>query len=95
MATMAQRRLQPKERRRFGSLRPPYAIPDLTEIQTRSYEAFLQYEIPWQKRKDQGIEGVLRKSSPSKATTKRFAWNMSATSWANLATNRTSAASCA
>ena len=64
MATMAQRRLQPKERRRFGSLRPPYGIPDLTEIQTRSYEAFLQYEIPWQKRKDQGIEGVLREIFP-------------------------------
>ena len=44
MATMAQRRLQPKETRRFGSLRPPYLIPDLTEIQTRSYEAFLQYD---------------------------------------------------
>ena len=64
MATTAQRRLQPKEIRRFGSLRPPYPIPDLTEIQTRSYEAFLQYEIPWQKRKDQGIEGVLREIFP-------------------------------
>ena len=64
MATTAQRRLQPKETRRFGSLRPPYSIPDLTEIQTRSYEAFLQYETPWQKRKDQGIEGVLREIFP-------------------------------
>src|SRR3989304_7822490 len=64
MATSAQRRLQPKERRRFGSLRPPYTIPDLTEIQTRSYEAFLQYEISWSKRKDQGIEGVLREIFP-------------------------------
>ena len=50
MATTAQRRLQPKEKRRFGSLRPPYHIPDLTEIQTRSYDVFLQYEMPWQKR---------------------------------------------
>src|SRR3990170_1266075 len=64
MATTAQRRLQPKERRRFGSLRPPYTIPNLTEIQTRSYEAFLQYEVPWSKRKDQGIEGVLREIFP-------------------------------
>ena len=46
MATTAQRRLQPKETRRFGSLRSPYSIPDLTEIQTRSYEVFLQYETP-------------------------------------------------
>ena len=64
MATSAQRRLQPKERRRFGSLRPPYTIPDLTEIQTRSYEAFLQYETPASKRIDQGIEGVLREIFP-------------------------------
>ena len=39
-------------------------IPDLTEIQTRSYDAFLQHEVPWQKRKDQGIEGVLREIFP-------------------------------
>ncbi len=45
MATSAQRRLQTKEVRRFGSLRAPHAIPDLTEIQTRSYEAFLQYDV--------------------------------------------------
>ena len=64
MATTAQRRLQPKEKRRFGSLRPPYLIPDLTEIQTRSYEVFLQYETPWQKREDHGIEGVLREIFP-------------------------------
>ena len=64
MATPAQRRLQPKEIRRFGSLRPPHPIPDLTEIQTRSYEAFLQHEVPWHKRKDQGIEGVLREIFP-------------------------------
>jgi DNA-directed RNA polymerase subunit beta len=64
MATTAQRRLHPKEIRRFGSLRPPQPIPDLTEIQTRSYEVFLQHEIPWQKRKDHGIEGVLREIFP-------------------------------
>ncbi len=64
MATTAQRRLQPKETRRFGSLRPPYAIPDLTEIQTRSYAAFLQHDVPWSKRKDQGLEGVLREIFP-------------------------------
>ncbi len=64
MATPAQRRLQPKEIRRFGSQRLPQPIPDLTEIQTRSYAAFLQHEVPWQKRQDQGIEGVLREIFP-------------------------------
>ena len=35
MATSAQRRIQIKEVRRFGSQRAPYPIPDLTQIQTR------------------------------------------------------------
>src|SRR5580658_4649404 len=64
MATSAQRRVQPKEIRRFGSQRAPHGIPDLTQIQTRGYDAFLQQEVPPQKRKDQGIEGVLREIFP-------------------------------
>ncbi|MBN1908566.1 MAG: DNA-directed RNA polymerase subunit beta [Pirellulales bacterium] len=64
MATTAHRRLEPKEVRRFGSLRPPHITPDLTEIQTVSYDRFLQYEIPPAKRKDIGIESVLREIFP-------------------------------
>ena len=64
MATSAQRRVQPKDIRRFGSQRAPHGIPDLTQIQTRGYDAFLQQEVAWQKRKDQGIEGVLREIFP-------------------------------
>ncbi len=64
MATTAQRRLQTKEVRRFGSLRPPHRTPDLTEIQTASFREFLQFEVPWQEREDKGIEGVLREIFP-------------------------------
>jgi len=64
MATSAQRRLNPAERRVFGSGRQHCAIPDLTQIQTKSYEAFLQADIPTEKRKDQGLEGVLREIFP-------------------------------
>src|SRR4030065_70533 len=64
MATSADRRLGPTEVRRFGSLRAPHTIPDLTEIQTRSYEAFLQYDVPTAKRAHQRIEGVLREIFP-------------------------------
>src|SRR5271166_815900 len=64
MATSAQRRVQPKEIRRFGSQRAPHGIPDLTQIQTRGYDAFLQQDVAWQKRQDQGIEGVLREIFP-------------------------------
>ena len=64
MATRAVRRLQPSEVRHFGSRRASHHIPDLTEIQTRFYDNFLQYDVPAAKRKDQGIEGVLREIFP-------------------------------
>ena len=64
MATPAQRRLTPKETRRFGSGREAHFIPDLTKIQTESYQAFLQEETATDKRKDHGLEGVLREIFP-------------------------------
>jgi DNA-directed RNA polymerase subunit beta len=64
MATSAVRRLQPTAIRHFGSHRASHQIPDLTDIQTRFYDAFLQYDVPSAKRKDQGIEGVLREIFP-------------------------------
>jgi len=64
MATSAQRRITPQEIRHFGSGRELFSIPDLTQIQTRSYENFLQYDVPGNKRKDQGIESVLREIFP-------------------------------
>jgi len=64
MATSSERRLRTAEVRRFGSKRQMHDIPDLTQIQTRSYEAFLQYDVPPAKRVDQGIESVLREIFP-------------------------------
>jgi len=64
MATSAERRLRPQEVRKFGSQRAHHHIPDLTEIQTRSYEAFLQYDLAPSKRTDKGIESVLREIFP-------------------------------
>ncbi len=64
MATTAQRRLQPIQVRHFGSLRAPHTTPDLTQIQTKSYDAFLQYDIGWQNRKVEGLEGVLKEIFP-------------------------------
>ena len=64
MATTAERRLQPKEKRHFGSHQTPYETPDLTTIQTKSYADFLQFETPWKKRDDQGLESVLREIFP-------------------------------
>jgi DNA-directed RNA polymerase subunit beta len=64
MATTDQRCLQPTEVRRFGDEQTPHATPDLTEIQTKSYSDFLQHEVPSEKRKDRGMEGVLREIFP-------------------------------
>ena len=64
MATSAVRRLMPKDIRRFGSQHEQLEIPDLTQIQTRSYAAFLQADVPPEKRTDTGLESVLREIFP-------------------------------
>jgi DNA-directed RNA polymerase subunit beta len=73
MAIPAQRRLQTSQVRRFGSQREYPLPPDLTVIQTRSYEAFLQCDIPADKRKkDQGIEAVLNEIFPIESYDKQL-----------------------
>jgi DNA-directed RNA polymerase subunit beta len=72
MATSAQRRLQFATRRRFGTGREYPEMPDLTKLQTASYEAFLQHEIPTDKRKDHGIESVLREIFPIESYDKQI-----------------------
>ncbi len=64
MATTTKRRLEPTSIRRFGSESEAFKLPDLTELQTASYAAFLQEELDSNKRKDQGLEGVLREIFP-------------------------------
>jgi len=65
MAVTAQRRLATSEIRNFGSGRKSYALPDLTKIQTESYERFLQYNGgASQKRKNEGLESVLQEIFP-------------------------------
>ena len=65
MAVTAQRRLVTPETRSFGSGRIGYSIPDLTKIQTASYDRFLQYNGgSSEKRKDDGLESVLREIFP-------------------------------
>ncbi|MGI9516377.1 MAG: DNA-directed RNA polymerase subunit beta, partial [Pirellulaceae bacterium] len=64
MATPTKRRLEPTTVRHFGSGREYPAPPDLTQIQTASYMAFLQDGLEADKRKNQGIEGVLQEIFP-------------------------------
>jgi DNA-directed RNA polymerase subunit beta len=64
MATPTQRRLMPSRVRHFGKGIDQYPIPSLTALQTVAYEAFLQEDVPADKRRNQGLEAVLREIFP-------------------------------
>jgi len=64
MACTSKRCLEPTSIRRFGSGHGSYPLPDLTELQTVSYAAFLQEDVPSDSRADQGLEAVLREIFP-------------------------------
>lgn len=67
MATTTKRRLEPQERRHFGTGLGKFELPDLTALQTKSYAAFLQEESSSTKRSDAGLEGVFREIFPIKS----------------------------
>ena len=71
MAIPTQRRIIPRETRLFGSGREQHPIPNLTMIQTDSYAAFLQEELASEKRKDHGLESVLRAWASTRRDGKR------------------------
>ncbi len=64
MATPSQRRIDFHEIRKFGSQNSAHEIPDLTVLQTQSYKNFLQEDVSPRKRKNQGLESVLREIFP-------------------------------
>ena len=53
-------------RRDFGKIRKIVSIPNLIEIQRRSYDEFLQLSAPSAERRDQGLQGVFRSVFPIK-----------------------------
>ena len=53
-------------RRNFGKIRKIVDIPNLIEIQRRSYEEFLQINVPPGERRDTGLQGVFRSVFPIK-----------------------------
>src|SRR3954451_23332957 len=58
------RRIIPERQRNFGRIYDVFPVPDLTEIQTRSYERFLQADIAAEDRADSGLEGVFQEIFP-------------------------------
>jgi len=73
MATSSKRRLQTSQTRTFGSGRSQFPIPNLTVLQTASYEAFLQEDLPSDKRKGQGLEAVFTEIFPIESYDKSVA----------------------
>ncbi|HEV3261548.1 MAG TPA: DNA-directed RNA polymerase subunit beta, partial [Gemmataceae bacterium] len=65
MPIPATRTIVPDTVRNFGRFGDHQAdIPPLTDIQVKSYERFLQLDVPPEKREQLGLEGVLREIFP-------------------------------
>jgi DNA-directed RNA polymerase subunit beta len=64
MPIPAQRTIMPTQVRNFGRFGDAVDVPPLTDVQTRSYDRFLQLEVAPEKRTPTGLEGVLREIFP-------------------------------
>src|SRR3954468_1965569 len=72
MSIPAQRTIRPEAERNFGRFGDAIDVPPLTEVQTRSYDRFLQLDVPQDKREDAGLEGVLREIFPIESYDKKL-----------------------
>ncbi|MHC4942976.1 MAG: DNA-directed RNA polymerase subunit beta [Planctomycetota bacterium] len=52
------------EIRNFSSYKSSVPVPNLTDIQIKSYEDFLQPNVPFNRRTDLGLEAILRETYP-------------------------------
>jgi DNA-directed RNA polymerase subunit beta len=64
MPVPAQRTIIPEQSRNFGRFGDTEPVPNLTEIQTHSYDRFLQLDVAPEKRTQTGLEGVLQEIFP-------------------------------
>src|SRR5713101_3424380 len=64
MPIVAKRIITPEQVRNFGRFGDAVEVPPLTDVQTRSYERFLQLDVPPEKRAATGLEGVLQEIFP-------------------------------
>src|SRR6476620_5523400 len=71
MAIPAVRIIAPTDERNFGRFGDASPVPPLTDIQTRSYDRFLQLDVGHDKRTVSGLEGVLQESFPIESYDKK------------------------
>src|SRR6266542_6414893 len=72
MAIPALRIIKPTTVRNFGRDLDAVEVPPLTDVQLRSYERFLQLDIPHNKRTPTGLEGVLQEIFPIESYDKKI-----------------------
>jgi DNA-directed RNA polymerase subunit beta len=72
MPIPAQRIIVPDTTRDFGRFGDAVEVPDLTDVQTRSYARFLQLEVAYDKRTPTGLEGVLQEIFPIESYDKKI-----------------------
>src|SRR2546421_8595172 len=72
MPIPALRVIVPTIERNFGRFGDAVDVPDLTEVQTRSYDRFLQLDVPYEKRTPTGLEGVLKEIFPIESYDKKI-----------------------
>ena len=53
-----------RSRKDFGKIPSIVEIPNLIEVQRRSYETFLQKDVPADRREDLGLQGVFKSVFP-------------------------------
>ena len=55
-----------RARKSFAKLKQVIDIPNLIDIQKRSYDKFLQMDVPLDRREDIGLQGVFKSVFPIK-----------------------------
>src|SRR5882762_4462807 len=73
MPIPALRVIVPTVQRDFGRFGDAVEVPDLTEVQTRSYDRFLQLDVAYDKRTHTGLEGVMQEIFPIESYDKKIA----------------------
>ena len=65
------------QRTNFGKIHEPIEPPNLIEVQIRSYDEFLQRNLPLAKRKDLGLQAVFREVFPITSYDEKMSLNFS------------------
>src|SRR6266850_766380 len=73
MPIPAVRIIKPELVRNFGRFGDAVEVPPLTDVQQKSYDRFLQLDVPPERRQQMGLEGVLREIFPIESYDKKLA----------------------